>query len=483
MHRRSLLMGAAALPLMRAAPGRAAAPPVVSLAQGALAGRREAGVDRWAGIPYAAPPVGPLRWQPPQPHAGWTGLRDAGDFGPACLQPVARAEPERGLKDRPQSEDCLTLNIWAPEGARDLPVMVWLHGGSFRFGSGALALYHGDALARQGVVVVTLNYRLGLFGTFAHPALAGGAVNFGLLDQLAALDWVQGNIAGFGGDPRRVTLFGESAGGVSAGYLATSAQARGRFGQVIMQSGGLAVPLAAPEAGQAIGLRLGRAMGAETAEALRALPAEALRDAPYSAADVMPQRDGSLVTQGLAEGFASGAAGELPLLIGWNSFEAGFFGPRYWQGLAEELGPARFAEFQALCTWGQVSADAAAAQIASEWFAGAVSRAIALGHRGPVHAYRFGVAPAGAAGAIHTAEIPYVFGHAGADPAEQALARRMSGRWAAFATTGTPGAGWPRLDAGGGPFLRIGNDGETLGPDPTAALDAAIAAAGLPPRP
>jgi para-nitrobenzyl esterase len=498
LSRRSVLIGGTALSL--SVIGRAwgqQPPPPVTVAQGQIQGTVENGIARWCAIPYAAPPVGPNRWQPPRPPAAWEGVRDASAFGPACLQPVARNEPERSLKDKPQSEDCLTLNIWAPEGATNLPVMVWIHGGSFRFGTGALELYHGTELARHGVVVVTINYRLGIFGTFAHPAL-GQEVNFGLLDQIAALEWVRDNIAAFGGNPSNLTLFGESAGGVSVSYLMSAKPAEGLFHRAIVQSGGLAVPLNDRGKGEEIGERLAAVMGAPKADAatLRALPAEALRDAPYSPADVMPQRDNRVIHSPLAEAFSRGASGDIPLLIGWNTAEAGFVGPRYWQNIQHEVGSELWRRLKKLCVgWGRESDDASAEQIASEWFAGANSRAMALTHKGPVHAYRFGWVPksdrANSRGAIHTAEIPYVLGHVAADMGADADSRAVSDdllrRWAAFAKTGDPqvsgAVAWPSLTAEANNFLRIDTSSITVGPDPAAALDEAINSADLPPRP
>lgn len=490
MKRRQFLWSSAAfaLPVVTGAPSWSqAAASRVTTRQGVVEGVQEGGLSIWRGIPYAAPPVGPLRWQPPEPAPAWDGVRPARAFGPVCIQKVARNEPEHSLKDVPQSEDCLTLNIWAPRDAApaSLPVMVWIHGGSFRFGAGSLELYHGDGLTPRGVVVVTLNYRLGLFGSFAHPAVEGG--NFGLMDQIAALRWVRDNIAGFGGDPDNVTLFGESAGGVSVGYLMSAPSAQGLFHKAIIQSGGLAVPTPTPSEAAAVGTRVASDLGLTDADgaALRALPADALRDVDYGPADVMPMRDGVTVPKPLADAFAEGDAGDIPLLIGWNTAEAGFFGPRYWENIRAELGEDRWQALQPLLTWGAASADAAAEQIASEWFAGSVSRRMALTHRGPVHAYRFGWVPPEdrdtTRGAIHTAEIPYVFDNLdSAGTQGRALSEALADRWVAFARTGDPD--WPTLGADGTPFLLIGED-LTLGPDPVAALDTALAGMDLPPRP
>jgi para-nitrobenzyl esterase len=214
------------------------AQPQASIAQGALSGTSEGTISEFKGIPFAAPPVGALRWRAPQPASGWQGTRDASAFGPICPQPNLP-----GRLVLPQSEDCLSLNVWTPNSApgAKLPVMVWIYGGSFVSGGSAFPIYDGVELAQHGVVVVTLNYRLGWLGFFNHPALAaanpGESGNFGLLDQIAALQWVQKNIAAFGGDPANVTIFGESAGGMSVNDLTVSPAARGLFAKAISESG------------------------------------------------------------------------------------------------------------------------------------------------------------------------------------------------------------------------------------------------------
>jgi len=217
--------------------------PRATVEQGRLLGRQADGVASFKAIPYAAPPVGPLRWRAPQPAAAWQGERDAGQVGAICIQPPSEGDP--GVGPLPMSEDCLTLNVWTPaeRGEEPLPVMVWIHGGGLNNGSGTAALYDGANLAKRGVVVVTLNYRLGRLGFFGHPALtaeAGGEEivgNYGMADVVAALEWVRDNVAAFGGDPGKVTVFGESAGGVMVTRLMISGPARGLFHRAIVQSG------------------------------------------------------------------------------------------------------------------------------------------------------------------------------------------------------------------------------------------------------
>ena len=229
--------------------------PLVQISAGSLRGGSVGSAIAFRGIPYARPPVGQLRWQPPQPAAPWQGVRDALEPGSACTQRTSglipfiapMAEAYGSPFDQPQvksSEDCLYLDVWVPEWPvkRPLPVMVWLHGGSNTVGSGTQSTYDGVSLTRHGVLLVTLNYRLGVMGFFSHPELTAesphhSSGNYGLLDQLAALNWVQQNIAQFGGDPDNVTLFGESAGAIDAARLMTSPLAAGLFKRVISESG------------------------------------------------------------------------------------------------------------------------------------------------------------------------------------------------------------------------------------------------------
>jgi len=263
---------------------------VAETSHGRLRGVVEDGVVAFKGVPYAAPPTGPLRWRPPEPPARWTGIRDALEFGPRA--PQSAPLPTETFPGDPleQSEDCLSLNVWTPEvdDARR-PVMVWVHGGGFTTGSGAVGLYRGEHLARRGVVVVTINYRLGALGWLAHPLLehpAGGLGNWGLLDQMAALAWVRDNIAGFGGDPSKVMVFGESAGAMSVAALLASRSARPLFRRAAVQSGA-AVALGVRSAAvlaEDILSGLGLSPAPDTAEVLRQVPAEELLEVQHDVA-------------------------------------------------------------------------------------------------------------------------------------------------------------------------------------------------------
>ena len=258
--------------------------PTVATASGRAEGAQANGVAVFKGLPYAAAPVGTLRWRAPQPAHAWPGTRDATRFGPACTQ-KRWPSLEGGGDVGPTSEDCLFVNVWTPraERAAALPVMVWIHGGAFVIGSGDLPINDGTALARRGVVVVSFNYRLGPFGFVVHPALEREAAtppataNFGLQDQIAALRWVQRHIAAFGGDPKRVTIFGESAGAQSVLALMASPPARGLFQQAIAQSP-YGLPSHTREQARATGVKLADSLGLPGARAsaaqLRAVPAE-----------------------------------------------------------------------------------------------------------------------------------------------------------------------------------------------------------------
>ncbi len=319
---------------------RSAAAPVVHISDGALEGASDNGIASFKNIPFAAPPVGALRWRPPLPVAPWSGVREAKAVGPVCEQ-IYNAK-DTGVGPLPMSEDCLQLNVWTPDVAAakgKAPVMVWIHGGGHVNGSGTAALYDGANLAKQGVVVVTLNYRLGRLGFFAHPALDAEhpdelKANYGLMDTIAALKWVKANIAKFGGDPGNVTVFGESAGGISVTYLMVSPMAKGLFQKAVVESGAGREHGAALKGADRYGIRSAEATGLAFAEAngitdaatgaaaLRALPADVLmKAAPSSADGGGPIIDGKLFSEDPEQGFAAGHQMKIPFLIGSNSLE------------------------------------------------------------------------------------------------------------------------------------------------------------------
>ncbi|WP_374387810.1 carboxylesterase/lipase family protein [Brevundimonas sp.] len=468
------------------------------LSQGVLAGRVEDTVASYRNIPYAAPPVGPLRWRPPQPPTAWTGRRDATAYGAICIQPPANGDP--GVGPPPMSEDCLNLNVWTTQqtGAR-APVMVWIHGGALINGSGTAALYEGDDLARRGVVVVTLNYRLGRLGFFDHPALAAerpaeeAAGNYGVMDVIAALEWVKANIAAFGGDPANVTVFGESAGGVLVNRLMISPKARGLFHKAVVQSGlgrELQIPLdrkgpggspSARERGQA----WGAAAGLTTAEALRAAPPETfLGPAPSFANGDLNLIDGVVVPDRVEAVFRAGGQAPVPYVIGTNSAEFWWIKPtdRSGYGLIDD-DMTWLERAEAVQAYGGIQGFDA--QVVTDLVFTEPARNLARLHAAaghPTYLYRFDVTstagPEPHNGASHAVERPYVFGNLGILPypveeRDRRASEAMMGYWTAFARSGDPdGPGrpaWPRVTGNDQRIMTFGNEGPFVAPAPFSA--------------
>ena len=462
--------------------------PIVTLEAGQVAGEAAGDIRIFRNLPYAAPPVGPLRWRPPLPVAPWPGVRDAVAFGPAAPQAGGAGVEDivrYGGAPEPTSEDCLTLNVWAPtENAGPAPVMVWFHGGSGRMGSGALPYYDGSAFARDGVVLVTVNYRLGHLGAFAHPALtreagaAGPLGNYALMDQIQSLRWVAANIAAFGGDPRNVTIFGESFGGISVMLLAVTPSAKGLFHKVIVQSGGGWFPPApGPAAAERKGLAVAAAAGAPgdaTAEQLRALPARAVAAAP---GDATPYPDRRLTPDDLTVALAAGRHAAVPLMIGVNSGEDSLLD--YGDGLARAKASVRPAKLAALRQlYGPGTDDELAIRnyfrdslgtAPARWVARRWSR------RAPAFLYRFEHVDEAdlpnRSRAGHGAEIFYVFQTLGRQPyappaptaADEGLAAQMHARWVVFARTGAPNIDgappWPAYEPAADPWMVFAQGG------------------------
>ena len=446
-----------------------AEPVTVKTAQGAVTGDAAGGVASFKGIPFAAPPVGALRWMPPQPAAAWKTARDATKFGAVCPQPVTGTAGGGTSAAMVQSEDCLTLNVYAPAGAKAAPVMVWLHGGGHRIGASSLPYYDGTTFAKRGVVLVTVNYRLGPLGYFAHPALTGAAKadaplgSYGGMDQQAALKWVQANVTAFGGDPANVTLFGESAGGDSTlTLLANPARSRGLIAKAIVESGGgwgRPVTLADAETdGAAIATAAGATATADAA-ALRALPADKLLAAP--AARFGPIVDGRFFTSAPAFAFATGTALDVPLVIGANSDEGSLIGEaRAYERLAQTAG-----DLTAVRPVYGIDNDKTLLRAIFGDFvmvgpARFLARSAASG--APAWLYHFSYVPEAARGfmpgASHGLEVPFVFNTLDSidrlasvlTPNDRAQADKLNACWVAFATTGTPCKGsvdWPAYGA------------------------------------
>ena len=324
-------------------------PAVVATSAGLVQGSLEDGIRVYRGIPYAAAPVGDLRWRAPQPK-NWDALLNATAFGPACLQPInADGSPNFGGYAGPVSEDCLTLNIWSPAGAQGAPIMPWLFGGGGVVGDGSLSTYHGESFAQDGVILVTINYRLGGLGGFAHPALtaekAGGPnANYALMDSLAALKWIKENARAFGGDPDNITLFGESAGATMTANLVTSPLAEGLFAKAIFEStGSLAAPATPLAKAEALGAKaasnLGLAGASATAAQLRAIDAQRFLDDKIAGFGLRTIADAVVQPSSIMEIYQAGRQNDVMLMIGTNSDEGRLEGTQQIAALAEKRGP------------------------------------------------------------------------------------------------------------------------------------------------
>jgi para-nitrobenzyl esterase len=482
-------------PLMLASCGfgatQAPAQTLVQTSSGAMRGAFADDHLLFAGIPYAAPPVGPLRWRPPQPAARWQGVRDGSKFGQRCTQDVSK-DADYG---RPVGEDCLTLNVWAPIAATGTPrpVMVWIHGGAFANGSGD-PFDARRLVARGGIVVVTINYRLGALGFLAHPALApdGDAGNYGFEDQQAALRWVHDNIAEFGGDPAKVTIAGESAGAMSVCDHLVAPGSAGLFRAAILQSGlcqaqGDLAAAQRTSLGYAAGLGCGDPGTA--AACLRGLPAEKLKDPPW----FFPLgKDGitgpvtgtaELPTDPMAA-FARGAAARVPVLIGTNHDEWRLFTalqylargqmPEYPHALADWFGidSDHVAQHYPLSRYGSGVLAYSAAITDSVFACPAMRIASQLASGAQVYGYEFNDQDTPApepmskvpfpVGAAHSLEVRYLFDSGSAprlNAAQQKLSEEMISYWASFVTSGTPHAdgapAWPVLGGAEGPWMSL----------------------------
>jgi para-nitrobenzyl esterase len=466
---------AIALALWLAAGPTLAAQPLTAVTEsGRVHGVPGDGVTAYLGIPYAAPPLGTLRWRPPQPTAAWTETLDATEYAPACMQIGVSMPGETPPK---VSEDCLYLNVWTANANADgrAPVIVWIHGGGYTNGSAAMPLYAGDALAKKGAVVVNFGYRLGPFGYLAHPELSresgrGGSGDYGLMDQIAALKWVQRNIAAFGGDPGNVTIAGQSAGAMSVSLLTASPEAAGLFQRAIAQSGGVFEPLQLaanyqlPQA-EKDGVAYATSVGATSLAELRALPAAKLLEGRAGTVS-HPVISPGLLPLSPYQAYVAGTQNKIPILIGYNADEA--------RSLVD-LKTVHAATFGADITkaWGvpppliaayPFTDDASARQARADferdlrfrWDMLAWARLHANAGGRPVYLYRFAEPPPFPAdspragwGASHFAELWYMFDHQGQEswnwsPADHRLADTMSSYWVNFARTGNPnGPGLP----------------------------------------
>ncbi len=451
-------------------------PSVVEAPAGALQGAAlDHGIEVFRGIPYAQPPVGKRRWQAPVTAADWKDVRDATRFGPACHQPPSRPgsiyAPAEAM---PMSEDCLSLNVWKPADARHAPVFVWIHGGSLTGGSGREPMYDGAALAARGLVVVTINYRLGVLGYLAHPQLSEESPdhvsgNYGLLDQVEALRWVKRNIAAFGGDPGNVTIAGESAGALSVMYLLEAPSARGLFHKAIAESAymistpALRTTVHGTPSAEASGLALSRKLEVRGLARLRAMDAQALTvQAALSGFMPLGNVDGKVLPLQPVAAFDRGEQAPVPILAGSNDGEIRslrfLLPPRPADAAAYEAEiRKRYGDLADAMLQRYPSTDLDASMLATTrdamygWTAERlVRKQTALGQPSFLYYFNHGYPAADAAGlhAFHASELPYVFGTAAlASPywpavpdtaMEKKLSDAMMGYWASFARDGIP---------------------------------------------
>lgn len=449
----------------------------VTTRSGVVAGVEQSSVLVFKGIPYARAPIGALRWHSPEPAPVWAESRPAQDFAPSCPQPQRR---DRRVEVGTTSEDCLYINVWSPGLAGRHPVMVWIHGGAFRVGSGSVPVYDGSRFAASGIVLVTFNYRLGRFGFFAHPALGDDLGNFALADQIAALEWVRDNIAGFGGDPARVTLFGESAGGASVLHLLVSPAAAGLFQGAIIESGGghqldphVSEPRGSRKSLLDEGIVWAHALGipeSGRADDLRALATDVVlgsRSIDSGIASVGPVIDGRIVPADPGVLLLRGTAPRIPVIVGSNSFEASVLAAFGTDG-ETVVANADVDRNQVAVAYGALSGEALADRLFGDASFVAPARHVArsvaanggtafLYHFDYVATRRRGRVP----GAAHGSEIPFVFGNLDRLPfasalvtdEDRAMSELMHRYWVNFAKTGTPnGVGlphWPAVQARG----------------------------------
>jgi para-nitrobenzyl esterase len=476
-------------------------------------------VTVFKGVPYAAPPVGQLRWRAPRPPIAWQGVRKADHFSNSCMQAGNTLdEINAAVKERrspfspefyswrePRSEDCLYLNVWtaAKSPTERLPVLVWLHGGGFMQGAGSLPIYDGEGLAEKGLVVVTINYRLGIFGFFTHPELTResdrqASGNYGLMDQIAALEWVRRNIAAFGGDPNNVTIDGQSAGAHSVNYLVASPAAKGLFQKAISQSGGMFAPCVPGAAGlssgqtprlkdlEQTGLQFAQKMHAASLAELRAKPAAELLQA---GAQFRPVIDGYVVPADLYTIFAEGRQNDVPTVAGWNSGDGTPFArnsqmPDTAAAYLQEAHTRFGALAEQFLSIFPVTADqdtlrvrpAIARDMMFAWQTRTWGRLQSKTGKSKIYLYYFDLIPPGRRdlaifGAHHSAEIVYALNNLRTwdlpwTETDRKLAAAMSSYWVNFARSGDPNsktlAAWPAFAAGREQSMLFGSKTEPI---------------------
>jgi para-nitrobenzyl esterase len=457
---------------------------VVKTTFGEVSGQKQdySSITSFKGIPFAAPPIGDLRWRPPVAPAAWEGVRKADTFGASCMQ-VVHGDflpwTKEFLVQNQTSEDCLYLNIWTPKlsTSADLPVVVYIHGGAFSEGSGSIAVYDGTKLASTGLIVVTINYRLGVFGLLAHPDLTAesnhhASGNYGFMDQIAALKWVQNNIRGFGGDPRRVTIWGQSAGAFSVAALIASPEAKGLFQRAIADSGlgDADLPMPSLSTAEEAGVKFANSHNAHSIKELRAIPASELLPRPEDSTGprFWPVLDGWILPKSPLALSDQGADSDVPVITGYQANDGLLSGPpahsasafsemahRYYGGMADEfltLYPAHSDdEIQAATLESNRDRERVSMYL---WAARRLKT-----HKSPVYTYYFDRAMPWPQhpefGAFHTGEIPYFFKNLGAldrpwEAIDSQVSNTASSYLREFAKNGDPNAKetpkWPACD-------------------------------------
>jgi len=447
---------------------------VIKTDAGRVSGLLSATGDVYAfkGIPFAAPPVGGLRWKEPQPVKPWEGVRKCENFGPSPMQaepvPYSMWSEEFLIPKQPISEDCLYLNVWT--GARSArekrPVIVWIYGGGFLSGGSAIPVYDGEAMAKKGIVFVSINYRVGVFGFFAHPGLTkesgrNASGNYAILDQLAALRWVKNNIAAFGGDADNVTIAGQSAGSFSVNFLVASPLGKGLFQKAIGESGAtFSTPFTTLAKAEEAGEAYGKSLNAPSLADLRKVSAEDLMKKPYAVWGAIT--DGYVLPASIMAIFAAGKENKVPLLTGWNQEEFKFFGEvknaeAFKKDMNDTYGPDAPSALENYPATNDSMAALSQYRLSSDEAFGSQNFTWAnmqSDHGAKVYMYRFthkvpGTGEYAKFGAFHGGELPYAynnlkFGNRPWQPADNKLAETMSSYWANFAATGNPnGKGLP----------------------------------------
>jgi para-nitrobenzyl esterase len=495
MRRSAIALALLALAACSAIPGTVSDPTLARVESGQLKGVAAGAVIAFKGVPFAAPPVGDMRWRAPGPAPKWSGVRDAASYGNVCMQKYPSTD--NGIGRQPASEDCLTLNIWTQGLSGKRPVMVWIHGGGFVNGSGTADLYDGTQLTKRGVVLITINYRLGRFGSFAHPLLTKEAAgqptaNYGLMDMIASLEWVKRNAPAFGGDPGNVTIFGESAGGMAVQRLMTSPAARGLFHKAAVQSGAGRENVLYLDKPNARGLPSAESDGEAFIKSLGVTPASIADVRAISADRVLnagdpstfsgggPILDGKTFTMPVVDAFRRGLQAKVPYLVGYNSAEFPSKPEEVDGSLARILQTTSASLPQVTSTY--PDKETMAAQIVGDIVFGEPARYLAglhAAHGQPAYLYRFDVVSASVRGRLkgttHAQERQYIFDTLHTSPYttdenDKVQARHAVAYWTNFAKTGDPNGGgepaWPRYASAKDELLEFTNTGPVAKPSP-----------------